>query len=93
MVDAASPHFRTPLLPNLPPCDPLSAPLGQVLTLGDQTLMNRTGQQGDAVPADFVAEVLAGDAEGTGTGWLQDIPLQVIPLFCMGQGIGSRHSS
>jgi hypothetical protein len=25
--------------------------------------MNRTGQQGDAVPADLVAEVLAGDTD------------------------------
>ena len=29
-----------------------------MLTLRNQTLMNRTGQQGDAVPADLVAEVL-----------------------------------
>jgi len=63
-----------------------------MLALGNQTLMNRTGQQGDAVPADFVAEVLAGDAEGTGAGWLQDIPVQVIPLFC-GNGVSGRHRS
>jgi hypothetical protein len=39
----------------------------------NQTLMNRTGQQGDAVPADLVAEVLAGNADGTGAGWFEDI--------------------
>ena len=61
----ASPRIRTPPLSNLPPCHPLSAPLGQVLALGNQTLVNGTGQQGDAVPADLVAEVLAGDADGT----------------------------
>ena len=55
-----SPHLRAPPFPNLPPCHPLSAPLGQVLALRDQTLMDRTGQHGDAVPADLVAEVLAG---------------------------------
>ena len=42
---------------------PLSAPLGQVLALGDQTLMDRTGEHGDAMPADLVSEVLAGDAD------------------------------
>jgi hypothetical protein len=61
----ASPRLRTPPLPNLPPCHPLSAPLGQVLAMGNQTLMDRTGQQRDAVPADLVAEVLACDADGT----------------------------
>jgi len=37
-----------------------------MLALGNQTLMDRTGQHRDAVPADLVAEVLAGDADGTG---------------------------
>jgi len=45
-------------LPHLLPSNPLRAPLGEVLTLGNQTLMDRTGQQGDAVPAHLVAEVL-----------------------------------
>ena len=89
----ASCPFGTPPLPYLPPRDPLSAPPGQVLALRNQTLMDRAGQQGDAVPADLIAEVLAGDAEGTGAGWLQDIPVQVIPLFCVGQRIGSGHRS
>ena len=52
-----------------------------MLALGNQTLVNGTGQQGDAVPADLVAEVLASDADGTGAGWFQYIPLQVIPLL------------
>jgi len=64
-----------------------------MLALGNETLMNPAGQQGDAVPADLVAEVLTGDAEGTGAGWLQDIQVQVIPLFCVGQGIGDGHST
>jgi len=34
-----------------------------MLALGDQTLMDRTGQHRDAVPTDLVAEVLAGDAD------------------------------
>ena len=59
----ALPTLRTPPNRHLLPSDPLSAPLGQVLTLRYQTLMNRTGQQGDAVPADLVAEVLAGDTD------------------------------
>jgi len=57
-----SPRLRTPPNRHLPPSNPLSAPLGQVLALGNQTLVDRTGQHRDAVPADLVAEVLAGDA-------------------------------
>jgi hypothetical protein len=55
--------------------------------------MNRAGQQGDAVPADLVAEVLAGDADRPCAGWFEDIPLQVIPLFWMGQVTGNGHKS
>ena len=62
-TQGTSPTLRTPPNRHLLPSDPLSAPLGQVLTLRYQTLMNRTGQQGDAVPADLVAEVLAGDTD------------------------------
>ena len=53
--------------------NPLSATLGQMLALGDQTLVDGAGQQGDAVPADLVAEVLAGDADSTRAGRTQDI--------------------
>jgi hypothetical protein len=86
-LQIASPRFRTPPLLNLPSRNPLRAPLGEVLTLGNQTLMNRTGQQSDAVPTHLVAEVLAGDADGTGAGGLQDIPLQEVPLL---RGNGNR---
>jgi hypothetical protein len=34
-----------------------------MLALGNQTLMNRTGEKGDAMPADLIAEVLAVDAD------------------------------
>jgi hypothetical protein len=64
-----------------------------VLPLRTQTLVNRTGQQGDAVPADLVAEVLAGDADRPRAGWFEDIPLQVIPLFWMSQVTGNGHKS
>jgi hypothetical protein len=62
-----------------------------VLAVGNQALVNGTGQQGDAVPADLEAEVLAGDAGRTSTGWFEDIPLQVIPLFWVGQASGKGH--
>ena len=58
-----SPTLRAPPNRYLPPSDPPRAPLGKVLALRNQTLMNRTGQQGDAVPADLIAEVLAGDTD------------------------------
>jgi len=61
----ASPRLWTPPNRHLTPSDPLIAPLGQMLALGNQTLMDRTGQHRDAVPADLVAEVLTGDADGT----------------------------
>ena len=75
------PRFRTPPNRHLPPSDPLSASLGQVLALGDQTLMDRTGQHRDAVPTDLVAEVLAGDADGTRASRAQDIHIQAGPLL------------
>ena len=62
-----------------------------MLTLGYLTLVNGAGEEGDAVPADLVAKVLAGDADGTGGRRLQDAPLQVIPLLWVGQGAGSGH--
>ena len=37
----------------------LKADLVEVLAVGNQTLVNRTGEQGDAVPADLITEVLA----------------------------------
>ena len=52
-----------------------------MLALGNQTLVDRTGEHGDAVPTDLVAEVLAGDADGTRAGRTQDIHIQVVPLL------------
>jgi hypothetical protein len=46
-------------------CHPLSAPLGQVLALRNQTLLDQEGQQSEVVPTDLVTEVRAGDADGT----------------------------
>jgi hypothetical protein len=59
----ALPTLRTPPNRYLLPSNPLRAPLGQVLPLRNQTLVNRTGQQGDAVPAHLVVEVLTGDTD------------------------------
>ena len=58
-----SPTLRTPPNRNLLPSNPLRAPLGEVLSLRNKTLVNRTGEQGDAVPSHLVAEVLAGDID------------------------------
>jgi hypothetical protein len=54
--------------------------------------MNRTGQQADAVPADLVAEVLAGDAGRPSAGWFKDIPLKELP-FLSGSSRWHRGSS
>ena len=58
MASGLSCHFWTPPLPHLLPCHPLRAPFVRCSPWGDQTLVNRTGQQGDAVPAHLVAKVL-----------------------------------
>jgi hypothetical protein len=55
--------------------------------------MNRAGQQGDAVLADLVAEVLAGDADSTRAGRAQDIKVQVVPLLSRGRGKRGGHSN
>ena len=55
--------FRTPPNRHLLPSNPLRAPLSQMLPLRNQTLVNRTGQQGDAVPSHLVAKVLAGNTD------------------------------
>ena len=81
------------ILPNLPPCHPLGTPLGQVLSLWNQTLVDRAGQQGDAVPADFIAEVLASDTHGTRAGGAQNIHIQVVPLLSRGRGKRGGHSN
>ena len=77
----ALPKLRTSTERNLPPRHPLRTPLGQVLPLRDQTLVNRTGQQGDAVPADLVAEVLTGDTDRPSAGWFENIPLKELQLL------------
>ena len=46
----------------------LTAHLVQVLALGNESLMNREGKQGGAVPADLIAEVLASHADLWGAG-------------------------
>ena len=42
--------------------------------------MNWAGQQGDAVPADLIAEVQAGDADPLGTGGHEDTQVKAHPI-------------
>ena len=90
-TQGASLTLRTPPNRHLPPSNPLRAPLGQMLALGNQTLMNRTSQHRDAVPADLVAEVLTGDADSARAGRAQDIHIQVVPLLRRGRRASSGH--
>ena len=62
-ITPVSRSFRTPPHRDLPPWHPATTPLGQVLALGYQTLINGTSQQGDALPADLIAKVLASYAD------------------------------
>ena len=59
---ANSRRFKTPTNHNLTPRHPPRTPPSQVLALGNQTLVNRTSQQGDAVPAHLITKVLASHA-------------------------------
>jgi hypothetical protein len=43
--------------------------------------MNRAGEQGDAVSAHLISEVLASHADPGGAGGTQDINIQVVPLL------------
>ena len=52
-----STNLRTPPLLNLLPRHPLGTPLGKLLALGDETLMNGVGEHCAAVPAELVAEM------------------------------------
>ena len=88
----ALPKLRTPTERNLPPRHPPRTPPSQMLPLRDQTLMDWAGEQGDAVPTDFVAEVLASHTDPGGAGGSQDINIQVVPLLS-GNGVSSRHRS
>jgi len=54
--------------------------------------MNWAGEQGDAMPADLITEVLASHADPGGAGRFQDINIQVVPLLG-GNGISGRHRS
>jgi len=54
--------------------------------------MDWAGEQGDAVPTDLVAEVLASHTDPGGAGGSQDINIQVVPLLS-GNGVSSRHRS
>ena len=74
-------RFWAPPPTNLLPRYPPSTPLGQMLPLRNQTLMYRTGEQGDAVSADLIAEVLAGHTDPLGAGRTQDIHAQVRPFL------------
>jgi hypothetical protein len=47
--------------------------------------MNGAGEKGDAMPADLVAKVLAGDADRALAGWFEDIPLKELPLLSGGR--------
>ena len=56
-----------------PASEPTGNPPSQVLSLGNQTLMNRAGEQGDAVHADHTTKVLAGNTSPGVAGKTQNI--------------------
>jgi len=85
------PRFRTPPNRHLTPSDPQSAPLGQMLALGNESLMDGAGQHRDALVPDLVAEVLTGEADGTRAGRAQDIHIQVVPLLSGQHRASSDH--
>ena len=89
---ATSRQLWTPPHRHLPPWHPPRTPPSQVLALGNESLMNRAGEQGDAVPPHLVAKVLAGHTDPGGAGGSQDIDIQVVPLLS-GNRVSSGHRS
>jgi hypothetical protein len=91
MACGLSRPFWTPPPTNLLPGDPPRAPPSQVLALGDESLMNRTGQHSDALVPDLIAEVLTGDADSTRAGRAQNIHIEVVPLLGRRSRANSGH--
>ena len=58
----------------------------ELLTLADQGLVNRAGEQGDARAGNLVAEVPAGDAHPGGAGRPQHGVIEIGPLLRLTNG-------
>jgi hypothetical protein len=60
---------------------PATAAVGEVLTMGDQALMQVAGEQGDAVGAWVVAEEMAGHADLAAAAVSEHLLIQPGPLL------------
>ena len=65
---------------------PVATAPGELLTLANQGLVNRAGEQGDARPGNLVAEVPAGDAHLAGAGRPQHGVIEIGPLLRLEKG-------
>lgn len=58
--------------------------MGEVLPVGDQALVQLTGEHGDAVRASVVAKPVTGEADLAAAGGTQHLLIEKRPLFCCG---------
>ena len=65
---------------------PVATAPGELLTLANQGLVNRAGEQGDARPGNLVAEMPAGDAHLAGAGRPQHGVIEIGPLLRLENG-------
>jgi len=68
------------------PGAPMAAAPGELLTLANQGLVNRAGEQGDARAGNLVAEMPAGDAHLGGAGGPQHGVIEIGPLLRLTKG-------
>jgi hypothetical protein len=71
----------------------MAAAPGELLTLADQGLVNRAGEQGDARAGNLVAEVPAGDAHLGGAGRPQHGVIEIGPLLRLANGSHQLNAS
>ena len=104
-IPPASRHFRAPTHFRLPADHPVAAPPGEVLSVGNLTTLETTGQKCVAVLVADIGEVLARHADARRSGLLQTI--QKVPFLFRHQtlhvcstavlhlvgGVGSRGKS
>jgi hypothetical protein len=77
-------HLRRPALAPGHVIGPTLAAAGQVLAMGDQPLVQLTGEQRDAVQPGVVSEPVAGHADLAAAGFKQGALIEVGPLLDRG---------
>ena len=101
-IESCSGHLRRPALLTHHVVSPALAAAGQVLAMGDQTLLQLAGEHRDAVHPGMVPKPMAGHADLAAAGLAQHRLIEVMPLLdrglepgiqCCGSGERGTHES